>query len=55
MTSRQLTMIEVEGFTSIRRATVTLGRINVLVGANGAGKSNFIRALELLAGVSWIS
>jgi predicted ATPase len=48
MTERQLHAIEVEGFTSIRSATVTLGRLNVLVGANGAGKSNFIRALELL-------
>jgi predicted ATPase len=48
MSDQVLRSIEVEGFTSIERATVGLGRINVLVGANGAGKSNFIRALELL-------
>jgi predicted ATPase len=48
MTSRQLKTIEIEGFTSIRSAAVSLGSLNVLVGANGAGKSNFIRALEML-------
>lgn len=48
MTDRQLKSIEIEGYTSIRSATVELGRLNVLVGANGAGKSNFIRALEML-------
>lgn len=48
MTERLLRRIEIEGFTSIKSATVELGRLNVLVGANGAGKSNFIRALELL-------
>ena len=48
MTDRQLERIEVEGFTSIRSASVELGRLNVLVGANGAGKSNFIQALALL-------
>jgi predicted ATPase len=48
MTGRQLERIEVEGFTSIRFASVELGRLNVLVGANGAGKSNFIQALALL-------
>jgi predicted ATPase len=43
-----LDRVEIEGFTSISDATVDLGRLNVLVGANGAGKSNFVRALELL-------
>ena len=37
-----------EGFTSIRSASLTLNDVNVLVGANGAGKSNFIRALGVL-------
>lgn len=44
--------IEVEGHTSIVHARVELGSINVLVGANGAGKSNFIRALELLGQIA---
>lgn len=36
------------GFTSIRSAELALNDVNVLVGANGAGKSNFIRALSML-------
>lgn len=45
---RQLKRIDVEGFTSIRFGSVELGQLNVLVGANGAGKSNFIHALAML-------
>ncbi|MER5262474.1 AAA family ATPase [Actinosynnema sp. NPDC002837] len=48
MADRELKSIEVEGYASIRSATVSLGRLNVLIGANGAGKSNFIRVFELL-------
>ena len=48
MTDRELKSIEVEGYASIRSARVGLGRLNVLIGANGAGKSNFIRVFELL-------
>jgi predicted ATPase len=48
VTEPVLKSIEIEGFLSIRSATVQLGRLNVLVGANGAGKSNFVRAFELL-------
>ncbi|MDQ7903288.1 AAA family ATPase [Phytohabitans sp. ZYX-F-186] len=40
--------VTVAGYTSIRDADVRLRPLNVLVGANGAGKSNFVRALELL-------
>ncbi|MFI9386130.1 AAA family ATPase [Kutzneria sp. NPDC052558] len=47
--SRQLVRsLRVEGFLSIREAEVELHPLNVLVGANGAGKSNFIRAIELM-------
>lgn len=48
MGQQRLKSILVEGFTSIRSARVGLGDLNVLVGANGAGKSNFIRALGML-------
>lgn len=48
MEQRSLESIVVKGFTSIRSATVELRDLNVLVGANGAGKSNFIRALGML-------
>lgn len=46
-----LERVEIEGFTSIVDASVQFGRLNVLVGANGAGKSNLVRALELLGRV----
>jgi predicted ATPase len=48
MTRQKLRTILVEGFTSIREASVELNDLNVLVGANGAGKSNLIKALGML-------
>lgn len=48
MTGKRLDWIEVKGFTSIQSAMVELSSLNVLVGANGAGKSNFVQALGLL-------
>lgn len=52
MSSQPLKEIQIEGFTSIRSATVQLNQLNVLVGANGAGKSNFVHALEMLGRIS---
>lgn len=43
-----LRKIEVKGYRSIRDATVDLRNINVLIGANGSGKSNLISALALI-------
>lgn len=44
-----LTNIEIHGFKSIRSlAALELGRLNVLIGANGAGKSNFISFFRML-------
>jgi predicted ATPase len=48
MVSGGVRSIRLEGFASIRHAEVELHDLNVLVGANGSGKSNFVRALELL-------
>lgn len=48
MTRHRLQSITVKGYTSIRSAQVELRDLNVLIGANGAGKSNFIAALALL-------
>jgi predicted ATPase len=48
MRHQRLKSVVVEGFTSIRSAALALNDVNVLVGANGAGKSNFIRALSIL-------
>lgn len=40
--------IEVTGFKSIRELRLDLRPLNVMIGANGAGKSNFIALFELL-------
>lgn len=40
--------IRIQGFKSIVDADVSLGSLNVLVGANGAGKSNILEAIGLL-------
>jgi predicted ATPase len=43
-----LTRITVTGYKSIEHAEVELRALNVLIGANGAGKSNFVAVFELL-------
>jgi predicted ATPase len=44
----RLSEIRIEGFRSIKSATLELKALNVLIGANGAGKSNLIGFLQLL-------
>ncbi|PYQ60806.1 MAG: hypothetical protein DMF53_16315, partial [Acidobacteria bacterium] len=44
----RLDRIRVAGFKSIRDQTLKLHPLNVLIGANGAGKSNFIEVFRLL-------
>jgi len=45
----ELKEISITGFKSFRdKTTVELGKLNVLIGANGAGKSNFISVFQLL-------
>jgi predicted ATPase len=41
-----LKKITVQGFKSIERQTIELGALNVLIGANGSGKSNLLSALS---------
>ena len=48
----QITKIKVRGFKSIRDSEIDLGMLNVLIGANGAGKSNFISIFKLLKGMN---
>lgn len=45
---RPLLSISAQNFRSLRRANVTLGPLNVLVGPNEAGKSNFLDLIEFL-------
>ena len=41
-----LKKLSVHGFKSIERQTIALGALNVLIGANGSGKSNLLTALS---------
>lgn len=40
--------IEISGYKSIKNARVNLAPINILIGANGSGKSNFISFFDFL-------
>ena len=44
--------IEIKGYKSIKEAKVELKPINILIGANGSGKSNFISFFDFLNRVS---
>ena len=43
-----LNQIEINGYKSIKALRLDLGNLNVLIGSNGAGKSNFISVFQLL-------
>jgi len=46
--SNQLSRLVLHGYKSIAACDTELGRLNVLIGANGAGKSNFIGFFKLI-------
>lgn len=43
--------IAIENFKSLRRVDLRLGRLNLFIGTNASGKSNFLDALRLLQGI----
>ena len=45
---KTLTQLNITGYKSLRDADIALSSLNVFIGANGAGKSNFITVFELL-------
>jgi len=47
----QLSKVAISGYKSIKKCDLTLNSINVLIGSNGAGKSNFISAFTMLQSV----
>lgn len=47
--SDQLSHIVIDGYKSIAKCDLLMGSLNVLIGANGAGKSNFISFFRLIA------
>ncbi len=46
-----LTRLKIEGFKSIRSAELELRPLNVLIGANGSGKSNLVSFFRLLRAI----
>lgn len=44
----KLARLDVEGYRSLKKVSWTPGDLNVLIGPNASGKTNLIRALELL-------
>ena len=47
-----ITEIEVQNYKSLETLCLSLGRINVLIGENGSGKSNILEAIALGAAAS---
>src|SRR5580704_4022095 len=45
--------IEIENFKSIQKLGLDLGRVNVLIGENGCGKTNILEAIAFAAAASW--
>ena len=46
-----LKKITIKGFKSIKQCELKLNNLNILIGSNGAGKSNFISAFVLLQNI----
>ena len=46
-----ITRLEIRNFKSLRKVELDLGRMNLFVGANASGKSNFFDALRVLQGI----
>lgn len=47
-----ITRLAIAGYRSLRDLRLSLGRLNVVTGANGSGKSSLYRSLRLLADVA---
>jgi len=47
----QISSLRIDGYKSIDSLKLDIGRINVLIGANGAGKSNFIDFFRLIQNI----
>jgi len=48
-----ITEIEIEGFKSLEKVHLKLGKFNLFIGANASGKSNFFDALRVLQGIGY--
>lgn len=48
LNTQHMDYIKISGYKSIKEAEITIKPINILIGANGTGKSNFISFFEFL-------
>ncbi|MEJ7618048.1 MAG: AAA family ATPase [Pyrinomonadaceae bacterium] len=48
----RITQLDIKGFRSLKEVTWTPGDLNVLIGANGTGKSNLLRFMRLMSTVA---
>ena len=51
MNDNQISRTIVEGFKSINECNIKLNNLNILIGCNGAGKSNFISIFKMLQNI----
>lgn len=47
-----LTSLRIQNFRSIRDASVKLGRVNLFIGPNNSGKSNFLKGFNLFSSIA---
>jgi predicted ATPase len=50
-----LTSIRIQNFRSIQNASVKLGQVNLFIGPNNSGKSNFLKGIEFLSRAASLS
>ena len=43
-----MSYIKIEGYKSIKKTVLPLNPVNILIGSNGSGKSNFISFFEMV-------
>ncbi|HLK62527.1 MAG TPA: AAA family ATPase [Bryobacteraceae bacterium] len=48
-----ITRIEINGFKSFGKVSLDLGGLNIFVGTNASGKSNFFDSLRVLQGIGY--
>ena len=47
----RLTKIKIEGYKSLKQIELEIGNMNILIGENGAGKSNLVSVFDLLKAI----
>ena len=51
----QISRIVIKGYKSIIESDIEFGNLNILIGSNGAGKSNFMSIFPLLQNIDFVS